>query len=320
MKQFLRGCFALPLLFAGLCGTAHADAISTLQATLKALQATVGTLQTRVAALQATNNFQSSQLNSLSIANNRLTSQVAALAGNVGTINSNTVLGLNGKLRLDGTAAVFTGVDVQITNGSGSTTGATPAGLGGGNLIIGYNESDPNAPPACSDGSRGHIVPANCGAPAVWGPSQHSGYHNLVIGYGHSYTSYGGMVVGAYNVINNAYASVSGGGGNFASGMYSSVSSGVNNSADGYGSSVSGGDANTASGELSSVTGGVYNTAVGYESTVSGGYENKANAINSSVSGGMRNSAGAWASSVSGGYAIDNSVEFGWSAGNLKTP
>jgi hypothetical protein len=242
-----------------------------------------------------------------------------------------------------GTRAVFSGVDVQIVNGSGSTSGATPSGNGGGNVIIGYNEATPNAQAVCSDGT--YATQATCLAPAVWGANQHTGFHNLVIGAGHSYTSYDGMVVGSQNVINQVGASVSAGTFNTASGLYSSVSGGSTNTASGPNSSISGGNDNTSSGFNTSVTGGAHNVAsspvnsqglyVGFGAVVSGGYGNTASGDISTVSGGFQNTAGGnqssisggqnnaticYTCSISGGSGVTYYVNDGWAGGSLTSP
>ncbi len=110
---------------------------------------------------------------------------------------------------------VFSGVNVQVTNGGGSTTGK-PNGLG--NLIIGYNED------------RGKEV-----------VTDHSGSHNLIVGSAHSYSSYGGVAIGSYHTIAAPYASVTGGYANEAKGGYATVSGGQLNKAIGKFSTVSGG-------------------------------------------------------------------------------
>ncbi|MCP4138528.1 MAG: hypothetical protein GY754_46650 [bacterium] len=122
----------------------------------------------------------------------------------------------------------FSGVNVQIVSGSGST-GGDINGLG--NLIVGYNE----------ERSSG---------------SEKPGSHNIIVGPEHNYTSFGGFVVGYHNTISDRFASVSGGNRNTASGQRSSVSGGNENTARGDFSSVSGGHGNTVSGLYSSVTGG----------------------------------------------------------------
>ena len=143
----------------------------------------------------------------------------------------------------------FDGCNVHVRSGEGST-GATTNGKG--NLIIGYNE-----PRDSSIDSRG-------------------GSHNLVIGDGHGYTSYGGIVTGWKNRISNKYSAVVGGAGNEATGEFSAVTGGSNNAASGRFSSVSGGDYNTATGYASSISGGYGNTASGDGSSVLGGKSNVA--------------------------------------------
>jgi len=95
----------------------------------------------------------------------------------------------------------FTGMNVQVVNGSGTTNG-TPDGTG--NLIIGYNESRSWA-----------------------GDNDRTGSHMLVIGSENNYSSYGGMVVGYHNETSGGFSTVSGGSGNTASAAVSTVSGGA---------------------------------------------------------------------------------------------
>ncbi len=131
----------------------------------------------------------------------------------------------------------FSGVNVQIVNGTGQTNDASidnhcysiddglvhaavidindpcygkfAKGRGLGNLIVGYNEKRKDL-----DGNK---------------PKQiRTGAHNIIIGLGHNYSSYGGFVVGERNTISGKSSTVSGGYGNTASGDYSSASGGKN--------------------------------------------------------------------------------------------
>ncbi|HEV3050074.1 MAG TPA: hypothetical protein VGX50_07190, partial [Longimicrobium sp.] len=68
-----------------------------------------------------------------------------------------------------GQAMYFTGVNVHIRNGTNRTDSAN----GVGNLIVGYHELRPNNP----DGSN---------------PNVRTGSHNLIVGYRHNYSSFGG--------------------------------------------------------------------------------------------------------------------------------
>ena len=171
-----------------------------------------------------------------------------------------------------GNHITFSGVNVQIVNGSGQTGVMT----GTGNLIVGYNEL------------RGS-------------GDDRSGSHNIVVGRNHNYSYYGGLVVGYYNSLSGAFASVSGGRGNTASGSYASVSGGQGNTASGSYASVSGGSQNTASGAAASVSGGHSNSASEWYSSVSGGLSNTASVGAASVSGGQGNTASGYGASVSGG-------------------
>ena len=164
-----------------------------------------------------------------------LQNQIGSLQAGLMALNHNSVLALNGVLSYDaGTkTAIFTGANVFIVNGQGTTASAN----GLGNLIVGYN-GPPNpypslTPPFCTDGA--YPDQASClSAGQVWGNTQKLlGSHNVIIGDGHSYTSFGGLAVGNTNIINRSYASVSGGQFNIASGIYSSVSGGQLNIASG---------------------------------------------------------------------------------------
>ena len=194
----------------------------------------------------------------------------------------------------------FTGVNVQVVNGLDATNGAPfdPDSVdpldtvvnGVGNLIVGYNE---------------------LGNP--FGDDR-TGSHNIVVGHGNSYTSFGGFVGPRDNMTSAPFASVTGGQLNMASGISSSVSGGLNNTANGGQASVGGGRSNTASGYRSSVSGGRSNEASGFYCSVSGGAANKASGYRSSVSGGIYNTASGYygGSSVSGG--LFNTASGGYSS------
>jgi hypothetical protein len=176
----------------------------------------------------------------------------------------------------DGTNFAITGRNVHIRDGSGITNGGT----GLGNLTIGYN------------GSREQSTETDV----------RTGTHNLILGDFNNYSSFGGLVAGAWNTISGPYASVSGGQFNTASGELASVSGGTENTASARGASVSGGTDNTASTAGASISGGLSNVASGNFASVSGGFFNTA-------SGG--------AASVSGGFGRSAIDEFNWSAGSL---
>ena len=224
-------------------------------------------------------------------------------------VANNTVLRLDGYLSLDDSdparpTALFAGTNVQVVNGVGST--GTINGLG--NVIVGYDETVYSSRRAvCSMGSAfsvGSILTrADCvGQGFVWSVSHKSGSHNLVVGSGHNYSQYGGLVVGTYNTINGPYATVTGGGYNTASGNRSSVSGGQNNAARGHDSSVTGGHYNVAQVRVSSVNGGSENLARGILSTVSGGQQNEAIDHFTTIVGGHRNEARKGSSVLGGSH------------------
>ena len=181
----------------------------------------------------------------------------------------------------DNNTLTISGANLHVNSGEG----ATDSGVNGfGNIIIGYDEDS--------------------------GADDKTGSHNLVIGKEHTYSSYGGIVVGENNSITAVYSSILGGKDNTASNPNSSVLGGYQNTASGYGSSVSGGYDNTASDSYSSISGGRNNHASNWYSSVSGGQSNHASSWASSVSGGYGNTAtlNNW-SSVSGGQSNTASGE-----------
>jgi hypothetical protein len=142
----------------------------------------------------------------------------------------------------DGTTLQFTGINVQIVSGSGSTEGAVN---GKGNLIVGYNKG-------------------------TFGQTR-TGSHNLVVGDEHEYTSSAGLVAGFNNTLASSEASVTGGTGNTASAQGASVCGGLSNTASDSDSSVTGGFNNVAGAPFASVSGGSFNTASASQSSISGG-------------------------------------------------
>jgi hypothetical protein len=209
----------------------------------------------------------------------------------------------------------ITGANLHIVNGLGETDCITedgeaipdcPNGLG--NLIVGYNE------------------------PRGFEEDIRTGSHNVVVGQQHSFSRFGGLVVGSQNTISGDFTVVSGGLDNTASGLGAAVSGGVGNTASGVFASIIGGGANTASGESASVSGGLANRATFLYAAVSGGRGNTAsndgavvsggtfNTASSSeavVSGGLDNTANGQYSSVSGGFERTAPGEFDWVAGSL---
>lgn len=243
------------------------DRLSAVEAqldALTALEAQIDALETRVAALEA--------------ANTALEAKTAAM--------STTTVGGHPVVR-------FTGVNVQIVDG----TGDTRCGVirfedcnGLGNLIVGYHEDT-------------STIEARTGA------------HNIVTGTENDYTSHSGIIAGSSNTTSGEYASVTGGFQNTASGGHASVTGGNANTASGPVATVSGGWVNTASGISSTVTGGGGNKASNAYASVSGGYLNTASGDSASVSGGYQNTASGNRASVSGGWNCTRANANTWGVG-----
>jgi hypothetical protein len=194
--------------------------ITQLQAEVAALQIQVNGLQTTIQSLQA-------QLSSTAATN-------ALALGKYVSVDPNPEQGVAGP------NVIFSGANVHIESGSGTTVDST----GLGNLVVGYNQEDAS--------TCGPLLAVN-----------RTGSHNFILGDCHQFTSSGSLVAGFENEISGSYSSVSGGVLNFARATDSSVSGGSGNVASGGDSSVSGGANNTASGGDSSVGGGLNNTASG---------------------------------------------------------
>ena len=168
-------------------------------------------------------------------------SKIASLSSRLSTVEHSSVMHLSPYVSLETTTinglagphVIFTGVNLHVRSGAGQTDDAN----GLGNLIVGYDEML-----ASTETSR-------------------TGSHNLVVGHGNKFTSFGGFVGGWGNYISSPFASVLDGSFNTASGGNSSVTGGENNKATESCSSVGGGQGNTASGLFSAVSGGQGQTA-----------------------------------------------------------
>ncbi len=243
-----------------------------------------------------------------------LEAQVSALQTQLLTQAKSPVMALNPYLTVDPTQhrVRFTGVNLQLVNGTGHTDTIN----GRGNLIIGYDLVRTDDSYFCADGQ--YPDKSTCeGSGQTWATSHKTGSHYLVIGDMNNYAQYGGLVVGAYNTSTGPSASVSGGNGNAASGPYASVGGGDWNAASGPYTSVSGGHVNTASGSSASVSGGQANTASEVSTSVSGGHANTASGSTASVCGGYLNTASGGNASVSGGRQRSATGPHDWVAGGL---
>jgi hypothetical protein len=166
----------------------------------------------------------------------------------------------------------FSGCNVQIVNGMGST--ATENGAG--NLVVGYDEN--------TGAQRGH-------------PGAQTGSHNLILGSEQEYTSFAGILTGVENSAQEAWAVIAGSQ-NTVSGQFSTITGGKGGEVSGEWGSITGGLANTVS--SSSLYG-----------VVSGGEENKSSGLLGAwVGGGRKNTAEASRSSVFGSKELTATKEY----------
>jgi hypothetical protein len=197
---------------------------------------------------------------------------------------------------------VIEGLNVQLVNGLGATNGNRLApysidpGLvqtnGLGNLILGYNE------PGSSTVER-------------------TGSHGLVLGTGHSYTSFGGVVSGSSNSVSAPHACALAGSQNKARGALAVALGGGVNDAAGVGAVAVGGGFNAAFGAQAAAVGGARSLASGTYASVTGGYKSFATGENASVHGGSLNRAVGPFSTVSGGRDRIARGSNDWVAGTL---
>lgn len=195
-----------------------------------------------------------------------------------------------------GNSLVFNGMNLEVNNGTGVTDGEIN---GLGNIIIGYNEN---------------IFPYLGNGPS----SQKTGSHNLVVGKGNNYMSYGGIVSGLNNWISGTYATITGGERNQALGGFSSVFAGSLNQAAGQGASAGSGQGNSASGAFSTSFGGLQNVATGDYGSSIGGMQNQAQGNYSSTTSGSMNKAIGVASGITGGLSNSATGDYANVNGGLE--
>jgi len=254
--------------------------IDRLEAAVSKLQNKVGTLQTAnaelgeaIKTLETSDTAFQTEVNNLQTSNTTLKSELAAVQANHAlALGPFVAVNPNAEIGVAGPNITFSGANIHIVSGSGSTYDkGAPRGLG--NLIIGYDEDPINA--LAGDSVAGLPIMQTAGFPSQLQPGDRGGSHNLVIGGGNRFTqsAFGGFVAGERNSVTGIGASVSGGYLNAAN-FYGSASGGLRNTVNGVFSSVTGGLLNNAPGELSSITGGYINEADGTCATVTGGADN----------------------------------------------
>jgi hypothetical protein len=168
---------------------------SGLPGSLEALQAEIAGLKSQLQAANSQISVLTSRISALEASGGSGGSTNPALTelAKYVTVDPNVVNGVKGP------HVIFSGVNLHVRSGSGSTgDNGTPTGLG--NLIVGYNEG-PHPDPT----------------------SGRNGSHNIVGGTLNAFTSSGGMVFGNQNWIQSGSASILGGQGNLAQGLGSSI-------------------------------------------------------------------------------------------------
>lgn len=204
---------------------AHVSMPSNVTTSLEAFQAKIASLDTSITTLIST---ESTLLTSLQAAQTQIATLQARIAtlenrpagtGGVPDLEKYVTIDPNPINGVKGPNLIFRGVNVHVQSGSGATVDAA---TGLGNVIIGYNETDP----------------------AVGLPR--NGSHNLVGGQMNSFSSSGGVVFGLRNAIRGQYAAILSGERNVATGVTSSILGGGQNNASGQYSTILGGQLNVA--------------------------------------------------------------------------
>jgi hypothetical protein len=164
--------------------------------------------------------------------------------------------------RIEDGDVVIEGANLHIRSGQGRTE-CMPSDQcnGKGNLIIGYDEPRRECIDRDDDDGRLCSGDNHCsgGICAPVSRPHKTGSHNLIVGRGHSYKGFAGVVLGESSTVSGDHNSVLGGG---------------NNTASGYSSVVVGGASNTTHGGHGVVVGGFMNEADGARNVVVGGFEN----------------------------------------------
>lgn len=152
---------------------------------------------------------------------------------------------------------IFKGCNVHIRNGNSSNS--TSSINGKGNLFL-----TPEYQEECT----------GCGS------------HNVVVGLGHSFTSFGSLLGGLNNKATAAHASVPGGSTGTASAVFSLVTGGEKGLASVSYTSVNGGEDNSATASASSISGGSEGSASGAHSSILTALVSEASGDHSVIIGG----------------------------------
>lgn len=241
--------------------------ITTNDSRLDAIDALLVTMQSSIISLESTVVSQQSTITVQQGEINQLEADLAA-------VENNSVLALDGKLKLTTLngydTAEFTGVNVQVNDGSGDTHGSVN---GLGNLIVGYNESPSNVPNLSKESfcsATDFFDQVACeGSGAMWSSYINTGSHNLIIGAGNSYTSYGSLIHGFGNVSKRTNSATIGGENNLVEQANSVIIGGESNIARKSGGLIGAFDGRSV------LIGGENNNLRGYNGTIISGANNE---------------------------------------------
>jgi len=223
---------------------------------IQQLETLVNELLQEINTIKAINIELQDQINTIN------TVTLSGIQDNLATVENKTACISNTSIQTD---EYFEGCNVNIRDGSGLTDSTSSFG----NLIVGYNVGWPNL--------------------------QRTGSHNLILGDGNGYTSFGGIVSGYWNLLEGPNASIIAGYANFARGQYSVAI---------------GGDNNDAKGDHATIVGRLESWAEGISSTIVGGEANNTQGDYSNILGGASNSTQSAYSVVVGGQDFSTSLPF----------
>src|SRR5262249_51190581 len=119
----------------------------------------------------------------------------------------------------DGRDIYIEGANLHVRSGLPNSEANSATVTGYGNVILGYNESAPTY----------QVYDPTGTGPELGGGSVKTGSHNLIVGSGHSYTSYGGVVSGVKNRITRPGAAALAGVENLARASNGAAAAGMTN-------------------------------------------------------------------------------------------
>ena len=217
---------------------------------------------------------------------------------------------------LGGYNIILEGVNLHLRNGLGNTWGVregtdwrTGTTNGLGNLFIGYNELEGgDVPEVVQTGSHNLVIGAL---------QRFYSFGSLIAGYSNELNQPYGIVAGGHNTVNGPGGSIAGGSSNQLQGDYASVAGGRGNQVNAENGTIAGGENNSATGTLSAIFGGSGNEALDDHATVLGGINNRAEGGNGTVVGGAGNRAGSAGTAV-GGYDNHATTSFSTVAGGVN--